>query len=210
MSEVNKLSAAAFEAIALAQSTYGVPDLLIAKIAQCSDKQITRNRKLVGWSLRKVPSAYLRGQAPSLNSDTGLPLMIGEPNLEAFNLEGSGRIDVEILRAAIDRLLLRLTKEMAVEDVDELDTLALKRIEAIGNAAKQMEKLVELREKLGHISQQPAEPQQKDPTETARVLKKIEKRVHQLAERRARDIINGTADGRGGVCDRSRVDDQRT
>lgn len=215
MSEVNILSAAAFDAIAVAQATYGVPDRLIAKIAQCSFTQIYRNRIKAGWSVRKVSTAFLRVDNPNsadikVNSPSGNAGNLSILDENCGNNDAMVESDVDVLRAAIDRLLLRLTREMAVEDIDEIDALALKRLEMIGNAAKQVEKLVEMRCKLATLGQEGKEAPEKDPAETARVLKKIEKRVHDLAERRARDIVSGAVNTARSAATEPRMDDQRT
>lgn len=212
MGDVNTLSAAAFQAIAVAQATYGVPDRLIAKIAQCSYTQVYRNRVKSGWSVLNVSTASMRGET---QSQTGRQAGGGfhgsgtHSDDQSVSAAHAHEGDADVLRAAIDRLLLRLTREMAVEEVDEIDALALKRIELIGNAAKQVEKLVEMRGKLNAAVTTEETNSNKDPSETARVLKKIEKRVHDLAERRARDIINGTTHGQGSGSFEPGVDDLR-
>jgi hypothetical protein len=206
MGEANVLPAAAFEAIAIAQATYGVPDRLIAKIAQCSDTQIARNRKLVGWSLRKVSLAYLRGQAPkALRNEQN----IEESSNANAGFEQTGENNFEALRAAIERVLWRLTNVMTTQDHDELDPMMPKHIEAIGLAAKHLEKLLEMRSKANASAQDLQTNVQKDPLETARVLRKIDRRVQELAEQRARDIIAGTADGKRGDVGGQGMDDQR-
>jgi signal transduction histidine kinase len=214
MSDVNVLPADAFQAIAVAQATYGLPDLLIARIAQCSTTQIARNRKRVGWSKRKVSLAYLRGQEledVTAKADGGSPKRSEVPDiLQALSgLEKSEEIDVAALKAVIDRMLLRLANMLAGDDHDLLDPMLPKQIEAIGAAAKHVEKLVDMQAKLNARAVDEQEAAQRDPVETARVLRKIEKRVHDLAEQRARDIISGAVDAGGGGHGRSGVDDPR-
>ena len=197
MSDANVLPAAAFAAIAVAQATYGVPDRLIAKIAQCSVSQILRNRKRVGWSMRKVSLAYLRGQDASAST---MPDGRGDPDglQTSAKVEGNGDVNIDALKAVIERLLLRLSNLLSVENPEDLDPMMPKQIEAIGVALKHIEKVKELRSALdGSLSDQ-NKIEQKDPVETARVLRKIEKRVYDLAERRARDIISGGVDARRG------------
>lgn len=221
MGDVNILSTAAFEAISVAQATYGVPDRLIAKIAQCSYTQVYRKRTKVGWSVRRVSTAFLHADNPSsigikVNSPSiisgdsgGVSLNLATSDENCANNDAMVESDVDVLRAAIDRLLRQLTREMAVEDIDEIDALALKRLEMIGNAAKQAEKLVEMRCKLATLGQEAKEAPEKDPAETARVLKKIEKRVHDLAERRARDIVSGAVNTARSAATEPGMDDQR-
>jgi hypothetical protein len=215
MVEVNTLSAAAFEAVAEAQATYGVPDRLIAKIAQCSDSQITRNRKLVGWSLRKVTTAYLRGQAPKSETQSTSHDVLGFAGGGTYDGadtdgEQTGAVTANALRATIERLLWKLNRTLAIEDVEDIDPQTLKRIEGVGNAAKHLEKLLEMLSKAQAIGTEASATMSSDPHETARVLQKIEKRVHELAEQKARDIVLESIERNGDAHGGTGMDDQRS
>ncbi len=215
MVDANTLSAAAFEAIAQAQATYGVPDRLIARIAQCSDTQITRNRKRVGWSLRKVSTAYLRGQAAK-EEEQSIPINVLGADDASTNLDGDmqaeqfGVVNANALRTTIEQLMWKLSKILAVDDVEDIDAFTLKRIEGVGAAAKHLEKLVELHSKAVTIGLETQPNAQKDPSETARILQKIEKRVHELAEQKARDIVLESTERNGDLHSGAGMDDQRS
>lgn len=210
MVEVNTLSAAAFETIAEAQATYGVPDRMIARIAQCSDSQITRNRKLVGWSLRKVSTAYLRGQVPKkeVHSANELGLEDGSLNLETdMQTDEFSAVNTNAIRTTIEKLMWRLSKILAVDDVEDIDPFTLKRIEGVGAAAKHFEKLLELHSKAVAVGLEAQPNAQKDPKETARILQKIEKRVHELAEQKARNIVLKSTERNGDLYRSAGMDD---
>jgi hypothetical protein len=129
MGEVNVLPAAAFEAIKVAQATYGLPDLLVSKIAQCSESQIRRTRQKVGWTRRKVSLAYLRGQAAMAESRS---VSDDARSAEQASPDGAfasiGDVSIIALKGIVERLLLRLTELMCVEDPELLDPTMPKQV----------------------------------------------------------------------------------
>lgn len=168
-------------AIAKIQQAYGVPDKLLAAAVGCGATTIVGRRKAGGWTKRKLPEGFVQEAARPVDD---------EPEAEA---DINAMPDELALQAALARLLAMIVRSTANAAAADADPLDMKRLEALTNAAKSFERLMELKARVT-----PGAGPQQNAEETAQVLAQIDRRVDELADRRARYIITQCC--RAGDC----------
>lgn len=188
MNAYAKVSLAQWDAIAAVQENYGVPDRLLAKAVGCGATTIVERRRLGGWTQRKLPKDF----ATSVMLREAGETEVIPPNLFA-ETAGEPMLDDAALRRALERLMTAIVNETARVGLGEIDPLAVKRLEVMSNMARSFERLMELKVKLT-----PPGEAAGGADMTAAVLAQMDRRVDELANRRARDIVEQCC--QGGDC----------
>ena len=188
MNAYAKVSLAQWEAIASVQENYGVPDRPLARAIGCGATTIVERRRLGGWKQRKLPKGFITA---AMLRELGEP----EGSPTDFFAEGGGQptLDDAALRRALERLMTAIVNETARVGMGEIDPLAVKRLEVMSNMAKSFERLMELKAKLTPPGEAAGSAEK-----TAAVLAQMDRRVDELANRRARDIVEQCCNG--GNC----------
>ena len=190
-----KLDAGQWDAIAACQHYYGVPDRLIARVAGCGASTVTGRRNRSGWTTRELPDGFIQQAQGAIGAD-GRICNGGTDDTVPAGMPGE-----EDMQSALARLMTMMVQATFDAAADGGDGLDLKRIDILSGAIKAHEKLIEL--KTRHA------PQDAAPTpleETQAVLAEMDRRVDELARRRARYFIgqwckSGRCLERGGGAD---------
>lgn len=154
-------------AVAKAQSYYGLPDGVAADILGCGYSTVFGRRKRYGWALRKLPRGFVSTNAAG--AEGGL-----EPDAPE-SVDGP---------EALQRIMGAISVEVARTSHEGIDAEGLRRIDTLTAAAKTYERLMDVQAR--HT------PPDAAPTpleETQAVLAEMDRRVDELAERRARYFI---------------------
>lgn len=185
-----RLDAGQWDAIAACQQYYGVPDRLIAKAAGCGNATVAGRRKLGGWTTRELPEGFIQ-QAHGMTDADGRTAN-GQEAPVSSSMPDDAEMDTALAR--LMAMMVRVTAEACADGGDAAD---LKRIDVLAGAVKAHEKLMELKRKVA--------PETAAPTpleETQAVLAEMDRRVDELAERRARYFIGQWCHS-GGCLERS-------
>ncbi len=168
---VNILPLAVWEAIAFVQGQYGVPDKLLAQVAQCGKSTLVEKRAKYGWKVRSLPVGFdtMQGEVPPAPPPETAP----EAPLS--------------LEQIAEKIMTQIAGELVSGSADEFDERSVKRVAILSSIAKTALAYA------GHKRE--TQPQLDEhgftkPTaeETSAILHKIGKRVNELAAKRADDI----------------------
>lgn len=184
-----RLDAGQWDAIATCQQYYGVPDRLIAKAAGCGIATVAGRRKLGGWVTRELPEGFIQ-QAHGMTGPDGRTAG-GPEEPAAFSMPDDAQMETALAR--LMAMMVRVTADVCADGGDAAD---LKRIDVLAGAVKAHEKLMELKRKTA--------PETAAPTpleETQAVLAEMDRRVDELATRRARYFIGEWCE-HGGCLER--------
>ncbi len=183
-----KVSQEQWDAVAMAQKRHGISDALAAKLLGCGGTTVRTHRHKGGWTVRILPEGFMTAK---MLRDTGVA------DLGAFDLFSEDGpqpgLDVDTLRRAHERLLALIINETARVGLSDIDPLAVKRLEVMSNMAKSFEKIMDIKARLDPPGETFGEADK-----TAAVLAQMDRRVDELADRRARDIIEQCC--RAGDC----------
>lgn len=166
-------------AVAKAQIYYGVPDATVAEILGTGNSTVYGRRKKGGWVPRKLPRSFVMGKVPDGDAGAADDLEEGIDGPQALQ-KIMGAISAEVSRAGHEGI----------------DTEALRRIDTLTAAAKTYERLMDVQAR--HT---PPDAATTPLEETQAVLAEMDRRVDELAERRARYFIGQWCES-GGCLER--------
>jgi hypothetical protein len=179
MSENAKVTQTQWNAAQLLQSRHGAPDQLVAMALGCGATTVRTRRQKSGWTTRVLPEGFM--SADMLREG-------GASDLSAFDLfdedDSQPALSEAAIRRAQERLMAMIVNETARVGLGELDPLAVRRLEVMSTMVRAFEKVAGMRPRLGAPGEALNEAEK-----TAAVLAKMDGRVDELANRRARDII---------------------
>jgi hypothetical protein len=164
-------------AVAKAQSYFGLPDRVAADMLGCGYSTVFGRRKRYGWALRKPPRGLDMTSATSAYDGPEAALNVDGPE-------------------ALQQIMGAISAEVARAGHEGIDTEALKRIDTLTAAARTYERLMDVQAR--HT---PADATPTPLEETQAVLAEMDRRVDELAERRARYFIGQWCET-GGCMDR--------
>lgn len=195
------------EAMRLAQTEFGLPDLIVSALHGCVPETVKANRRKAGWEIGsnlEQTDSVLRKQAEVVDGVIvirTLPVSGASPQKgpeEGFVAE----LTREELRAAYDELALNIQREVVAllrsGTVMELERRHIARIEAMLKASSKLWQMLQ--------DWSATEPELAETDEIAGVLKKMEDRIHDLAEQRYQQLVaerlhaGAAAEGRAGVA----------
>lgn len=154
-----------WDAVRRAQIIFGVPDGTVADMLGCGYSTVFERRKKGGWALRILPPGFRGGAADPDAQGTDQPVAAEGP--EALG-QIMGAISAEVSRAG----------------QEGIDAEALRRIDTLTAAAKTYERLMEVQARHAPASAAPTPLE-----ETQAAMAEMDRRVDELATRRARYFI---------------------
>ncbi len=179
MENYTKVSKEQWDAVEMAQKRHGVADKLIARLLGCGDTTVRTHRQNGGWVIRILPEGFMTADMLRQTGATDLGVF------DLFGEEGNQpALDEASLRRAQERLLALIVNETARVGLSAIDPLAVKRLEVMSNMARSFEKIMELKARLAPLPEAAGGAEK-----TAAVLAHMDRRVDELANRRARDIV---------------------
>jgi hypothetical protein len=183
-----KVSKEQWDTVKIVQTRHGVSDLLVATLLGCGATTVRTHRNNDGWTTRILPEGFMTAEMLRQTGATDLG------TFDLFGEEGvQPSLDEASLRRAQERLLALIVNETARVGLSAIDPLAVKRLEVMSSMARSFEKIMELKAKLA-----PPVEVAGGAEKTAAVLAHMDRRVDELANRRARDIVEQCC--RGGEC----------
>ncbi len=168
---VNILPLAVWEAIAFVQGQYGVPDKLLAQVAQCGKSTLVEKRAKYGWKVRSLPEDFDKISDGAMSAPA--PETIAETPLS--------------LEQIAEKIMLQIASELAAGDADDFDAQTVKRVAILSSIAKTaLAHAQHKREAQPQVGEHGFAPPSAE--ETSAILHKIGKRVNELAAKRADDL----------------------
>ncbi len=175
---LNILPLSVWEAIAFVQGQYGVPDKLLAQVAQCGKTTLVEKRAKYGWKVRALPEDFdqLQSEIP--------PAPLPENTVET---------PLSLERIA-EKIMAQIASELVAGDTDNFDPQSIRRVTVLSSIAKTALALAERKRDVPPpVNEHGFAP----PTaeETSAILHKIGKRVNELAAKRAAELNGSIGNG---------------
>jgi hypothetical protein len=187
-------------AMRIAQTDWGVPDLLVAVLSRCTLETVVANRRKGRWEI----GGHMDPDDPALKKGVEVVdgvLVVVKLLLEEAAPDESDYIGMPVaeLRALVRKLILKTQREIAVllgsGTVMELGQRHIAKVEQMIKSSERLVKMID--------EQAASEPDETD--EIAAILARMEDRINDLAERKFRQLVErrlhagGTAEGGAGM-----------
>lgn len=179
---INVLPLSVWEAIAFVQGHYGVPDKLLAQVAQCGKTTLVEKRTKYGWKVRVLPEDF--DQLP-VETPPKIQAQADRENIAETPLS---------LEQIAEKIMAQIASELLAGDTDNFDPQSIKRVTVLSSIAKTALALAERKRDVPPpVNEHGFTP----PTaeETSAILHKIGKRVNELAAKRAAELNGITGSG---------------
>ncbi len=195
----------AAEALRLAQTEFALPDELAARLLGCEIRTVRARRSKGGWATGSNVSQNDSVLRESLVLENGhIVVVTGAPDSAGQELGAPAEEEISAgeLALAIGKLKRQLLKDvfvlLASGNLLKADRRLLERIEG---ALQDLERLMTM-----HVSAQQAIPEQPKPEEIARILKKMENRIHDLADQKYAQLVEEKLQSKRAAKDRKGMD----